>query len=304
MTPQLTIRSTPNSCIAEAAGLVFAHLPEEIRRQRCEELIEGLALGNVPGGLFEARRGERLVGAVFAETHPGRSAIVHPPRVVGNETEETKAALLHAAVDYLAQCKVRVAHLLVPHCTNADDELFGRAGFEFLAVLHYLACERDRFPARQPHSDVQFVPYGDAPSEHARLCRAIEATYEATLDCPGLSGVRAIDDVVAGYRAIGVFAPERWLFVRHSDQDVGCLLLADHPKEDLWELVYMGLIPSARGRGWGRQIVQHAVWLTGQARRSRLVAAVDAANLPALNAYRAAGFQCWDQRIAYQRQFS
>ena len=86
--------------------------------------------------------------------------------------------------------------------------------------------------------------------------------HEGTLDCARrLNGVRDIDDVVNGYQATGVFCPEKWQFVRSDGRDVGVLLLADHPKAKHWELMYMGLIPEVRGRGWGRQITRYAQWL-------------------------------------------
>ena len=91
--------------------------------------------------------------------------------------------------------------------------------------------------------------------------RLVERTYEGTLDCTALNGVRDIDDVINGYQATGVFRPENWLFVRSGGQDVGVLLLADHPQARHWELMYMGLVPEVRGRGWGRQIARYAQWL-------------------------------------------
>jgi ribosomal protein S18 acetylase RimI-like enzyme len=75
--------------------------------------------------------------------------------------------------------------------------------------------------------------------------------------------------------------------------------LADHPQEENWELVYMGLVPSARGNGWGREVVRHAQWLTRQAGRPRLVLAVDAANHPAVAMYTCAGFRAWGRRRVY-----
>ena len=76
-----------------------------------------------------------------------------------------------------------------------------------------------------------------------------------------------IDDVIAGYRATGVFRAENWLIVQHDGQDVGVLILADHPQARHWELVYMGLVPEARGCGWGREITQHAQTLAERAQR-------------------------------------
>ena len=32
---------------------------------------------------------------------------------------------------------------------------------------------------------------------------------------------------------------------------IGCLILTDYPEHAIWELIYMGVLPAARGRGWG-----------------------------------------------------
>jgi ribosomal protein S18 acetylase RimI-like enzyme len=65
----------------------------------------------------------------------------------------------------------------------------------------------------------------------------------------------------------------------------------------------MGLVPSARGCGWGRQIAQHAQYLVQRAQVERIVLAVDAANEPALRMYDRAGFKSWDRRTVYVRFF-
>jgi ribosomal protein S18 acetylase RimI-like enzyme len=122
-------------------------------------------------------------------------------------------------------------------------------------------------------------------------------TYEGTLDCPSIDGQRAPADILEGYASTGVFRPEHWLMAKHEDAAVGCLLLADHPPDQL-ELVYMGLVPAARGRHWGTWLVRQAQWLARQAGRQRLVVAVDLANTPAVKLYRAEGFVKWETRKA------
>lgn len=112
-----------------------------------------------------------------------------------------------------------------------------------------------------------------------------------------------MDEVLTSYRDTGEFDPQRWLIVQHEDRDVGCLLLADHPAADQWELVYMGLMAEARGRGFGLPLVQYAQWLTRLADRPRLVVAVDGANGPAMSVYDSAGFVSWDQRVVFWRKF-
>jgi GNAT superfamily N-acetyltransferase len=113
--------------------------------------------------------------------------------------------------------------------------------------------------------------------------------------------VQDCGDVLAGYRATSSFDPSRWFVARHSGQDVGCLLLADIADANQWLLVYMGLLPAARGRGLGIEMVRHAQWLCGQAGRARMVLAVDAENAPAVEIYAAAGFVAWDRRSVWLR---
>jgi ribosomal protein S18 acetylase RimI-like enzyme len=129
----------------------------------------------------------------------------------------------------------------------------------------------------------------------------VERTYEGTLDCTALNGVRTIDDVINGYQATGMFRQENWMVVRRGDEDVGVLLLADHPTAEHWELMYMGLIPEVRGRGWGGQITRHAQFSAAASNVKRIVVAVDATNVPAVAMYRKAGFEIWDRRTVYAR---
>ena len=81
-----------------------------------------------------------------------------------------------------------------------------------------------------------------------------------------------------------------------ENTDVGCLLLADHPSQDQLELVYMGLVPSARGRGWGESSFAKLCRVARNCGRARVVLAVDSANWPALAMYRRAGFAEFERR--------
>ncbi len=75
--------------------------------------------------------------------------------------------------------------------------------------------------------------------------------------CAFVQGLRSIDDVLAGYKAVGVYDPSRWFLVCAIDQnppgrrDLGCLLLTEHSAEKNWELIYFGVVPEARGSGLG-----------------------------------------------------
>lgn len=244
--------------------------------------------------LWVATRGPRLVGAAWCQPQPGRTAGVAPPQVAGGEPATTAVALLTGIVRAARASGLVLLQALLEfdHGPAFDD--FRGAGFQHVADILYLASGREHFPVERPTGPLSFVPYTEPL--HERCERAIERSYEHTLDCPRLNGVRTAADVLAGYRATGQFDPARWLLVQAAGSDVGCLILADHAAADQWELVYMGLAPEARGRGWGLAIVRHAQWLAGRAGRARLVLAVDAANAPAIAQYAAAGFAAWDRR--------
>ena len=227
------------------------------------------------------------------------TALVWPPRLVSGEPGTTAERLLAAMADYLARERICIAYALLEPGMEDDAPRLRGVGFEPIAELLYLFCPEERLPVSPSAGPVRFESYCRA--NHERFARVVEATYEETLDCPRLNGLRRIDDVLAGYRATGVFSPGRWLLVRRQNEDVGCLLLADHPGQESCELVYMGLVPAARGSGWGKDVARHAQWLTRDAGRRRLVLAVDSANGPAIRTYAMLGFEAWDRRNVYLR---
>lgn len=298
----LSIASVPPADYADALDLAFSHLDAEERRRQVESILTAAAADELAlAGLFGAYRKGRLVGALFSQLQPGKTATLWLPRV---ELAQPAAAdrLLGAACDWFRCSGVRIGQVLLESASPAEEELLLRWGFPYLADLFYLVSLEEQFPAVPPVTPLEFEPYSDA--NHERLTRVVEATYTGTCDCPALNGVRQIDDVLAGYRATGVFDPQRWLLVRHAGRDVGCLLLADHAQHDNFELVYMGVLATERGHAWGIHLARHAQWMTRQAGRPRLVLAVDAANEPAISVYAAAGFQAWDRRRVYLRVFS
>ncbi len=298
----LRIADVPQQQRGHALELVFGYVEPADRQRQIDEIFAFQRDGATLGGLIGAWRGDRLVGAMFSQTQPGKTAVVWLPRLVDGETASTAPALLAASWKFLESQRVVLAHVLLENVDPADEALVRQAGFDFLADLLYLVSTSDVFPTTLSATGLDFEPYRE--TEHARLARIVEATYEATLDCPGLEGVRNADDALAGYRATGVFDPSRWLIARHGQGDVGCLLLADQPRQENMELVYMGVIATARGQGWGKQLAHHAQWLARLAGRARLVLAVDSRNMPAIQTYAAVGFRAWQRRRLYVRQFS
>ena len=247
-----------------------------------------------------------LIGAVLAQIQAGRVAMVRPPRLSDVQRPEIAEALLHGVCEQLCSSSMSMAHVLFETVDENDDRALRGCGFTRLAELLYMSCEQSYFPAKRPSQSpladrLDFEPYTAA--NHDRFSQTVEKTYNQTLDCPRLNGVRSIEDVLAGYRDLGEFSPERWFIVSHQGCDVGCLVIADHPEHDSCELVYMGIVASARGHGWGKEIAQYAKWVTSTANRPRLVLAVDSENRPAIDMYSSVGFRVWEKRIVYAKFF-
>jgi len=286
---------------AEAVALVLADLAPSQRREIAGGLPDaGNTADRTDEPLYVALRDGRLTGAAWGQRQAGNIAVFWPPQLASGEHAATADQLAEAVVGALDRSAIEMMQVVLPAIDDSVIELLNHVGFRHLADLIYLTCEANRFPSsRSAASELEFVAYDDA--QRHRLETLIERTYEGSLDCAALNGARSIDEVVNGYQATGMFRPENWLFVRHDRADVGVLLMADHAAAGHWELMYMGLTPEARGRGWGGQITRHAQVLAGRAKVQRIVVAVDEKNIPALRMYGRTGFEAWDRRTVYIR---
>ena len=203
-----------------ALELVFGYLAPADRRPQIDEILARPRSGATPDGLIGAWRNGRLVGAVLSQVQPGKTAEFWLPRLAAGEPESTAASLWSASWGFLASRRVVLALVLLEQGSEAEETRLRQEGVDRLADLLYLVSQEDDFPAVLPVSPLDFVPYRE--TDHDRLVRIVEATYEATCDCPQMEGVRNTHDVLAGYRATGEFDPGRWLIVRHAGSDVGC----------------------------------------------------------------------------------
>ena len=88
------------------------------------------------------------------------------------------------------------------------------------------------------------------------------------------------------HRAAGRFVAERWCLGRipGKPEAASVLLMAEIPGRDVWEVVYLGLTPAARGHGLGRAVLRHALELA-ERHVPGLELAVDCRNRPATRLY-------------------
>lgn len=296
-----------------ALNLVLRGLPDDVREPFLAGLLVGDAAAAGSSELWWAvepnlqRPTElRLLGAVWSQGRSGDSAIIWPPQWATLRDPAQRDPLLAALLKSLAASGVTLAQSLLVDRNAPEATVLCSCGFEHLADLRYLSATAAIGEPSQS-TGLEFVPI-DATNE-VRLAEIMEETYVRTLDCPALNGLRRPADVLLEYQAIGTAGRKLWRLVRRRDDniavgtktkwtDVGCLLLADHPSQMQVELVYMGIVPSARGRKLGEAVVREALRIAAAEGREQVVLAVDAANFPAVAMYERCGFAEIDRRTA------
>ena len=144
---------------------------------------------------------------------------------------------------------------------------------------------------------LDYRPYD--PADPALFHETVRQTYESTLDCPELNGARDVADVLAGHRGGGRFDPARWFLALSDGRPVGVLILMESAETAEWETSYVGVVPEARRRGVGRELMGKAVAEARAAGASALTLSVDARNRPARELYRGLGFELFDRREVF-----
>jgi GNAT superfamily N-acetyltransferase len=232
------------------------------------------------------------VGAVLILERPGRvGLVVMTPVQACPLPMARQAELIALASQRCLAGRVQLVQALAGPDEVETVQVLLRAGFDKLATLRQFETDPDSAggaaDASGQEDAFEWVAY--RKEDEARWIRLIRQTYVQTLDCPGLAGMRSGPDILAGHRAAGLFRPDSWWIARLEGQDVGCLLINDVPDASGKEIVYLGLVPSVRGRGLSAVLLARALGWSARQGAQALRVAVDARNTPAIRAYQRAG---------------
>ncbi|MBI1337120.1 MAG: GNAT family N-acetyltransferase [Phycisphaera sp.] len=239
--------------------------------------------------LWCAMRGERVMASAMLVPSAGRAGMVFTsPLSVADEVAVTGQLVREACRSQGAMRLNLVQALLDPH-QKLEARAMASAGFTDLATLVYMQ-RRANLPSKPMslergieavHFDEQTRPIFE---------RAILASYEQTLDCPGLLGLREIGDIIAGHMATGRFDPRLWWALHKQGEPVGVMLLNTVPQRAAMEVVYLGLSVPFRGQGLAHRLLEHGLGTARDHGVTSLILAVDEANAPAVRLYRSLGF--------------
>ena len=254
------------------------------------------------GGLHVAQRGGKLVSGILPVVSPGRTMLLLCP--AGNQGKGTDAAtarLIDPVCRHGASRGIELAQTLIDPQDEALATLFTVGGFAKMAELHYLQGQPGAADASFPPLPAGMAWTAYSAENHELFGQVILQSYQNSLDCPALNGRRDIDDIIAGHQASGIFDPQLWFLLREGERPLGVLLLSESLRSDSIELVYLGLIPAARGRGLAELMMRQASASVAARHQPRLCLAVDSQNTPALKLYYRHGMHRIASKLALLR---
>lgn len=252
--------------------------------------------------IFWARRDGAISAAAMVVANPGRAGMIFysPPAAVGVDRSALSATIRLASLEGIKAGLSFVQALL--ESPSDDDVLILRdSGFQMLAELIYMSLDLQAHKEQlhMPPQENEYLWKTMLEVSQQQLAELLSRTYEKSLDCPALSGLRQMDDVIASHKSCGRFNPQYWWVPCLQGKPAGCILVNDYPQLDSADVVYLGVVPEFRGRSLARIMLRRAGRFAWQRGLASLTLAVDAANVYALKAYEAEGFVQKGRRVAY-----
>jgi len=295
------IRPAHDSELQTAVRLILATAsghPDEMQVRECLRLAG--AHRQDAGGIWLAEQGGRVLSAVMPVVSPGKTMLLFvPTHLHGEQQTVLTRKLIDALCGRAAQQGVHLAQALLEVHDEGLQGMLIACGFGKLAELLYLQAAVGKVAEPTLPPGCNWLTY--SPSRHELFASTILATYQDSFDCPGLNGLRTIDDILAGHRATGDFDPEHWFILCEEQTPVGAVLLSKVLRTDVTELVYLGLIPQRRGHGLADILMRRAAAMAMASKHGRLSLAVDAGNVPALKLYWRHGMQVIGRKLALLR---
>lgn len=238
-------------------------------------------------GLFVARAGGKLRAAALVQALPGALGVAWAPR---GDSAEAIDAVVTAACEWLRSRGVKVCQAFAAAEEAADMAPLERAGFVHTTQLVFLQRDVPRGGFSVPRAPQVTVAEDELSSE--ALAAVLLATHEGTRDCPELNAPRTPAEVLAGF-----VPPKAGRVCRadHGGHAVGVFTFETAPG-GVAELTYIGVVPAARGRGFGSDVLNLALAAVGLSGASTLTVAVDVRNAPAMKLYARHGFAEYDRR--------
>ncbi len=258
--------------------------------------------GGTVGGLYLVEAAGQVMGACAVLDLPGGvSLLMLSPPLPGHQPEGL-AELLALAGRAARDRGRRFAQIMSePDMADQLRPALLVAGFSHLALLQYMQRSAYDPVAIQPVEGITWLTLADAGEDS--FAETISRTYIESRDCPDLTGIRTMQDVTDSHRGGGEFDPHGWYLLQQHGEPAGVLITARTPFRANLEVVYVGLVPTARGKGLGRVCMHRAIQRARDLALAGVTLAVDAANPPACRLYTGMGFSVYAMKDVWIQVF-
>lgn len=251
--------------------------------------------------LWVSRDGQRSQAAVLIVPGAGKTGVLFVSPVNGRTGVSHVSGLIRHALSQIQPGDIRLVQALLDPGERLVQDALAQANCEHLAELIYMQgdSQNGALDTTMQCGTLTLTALPWSESRRELFGNAITASYQDTLDCPGLLGVRDIDDIIDGHLSTGRPEPGDWTVWMDGDQPAAVLLVAESAAKIGYELVYLGVAKPYRGKGLGRKLMCRALRLAHQCASRRLFLAVDAKNTPAVALYRDLGFRASTRKTAW-----
>ncbi|MDF1744813.1 MAG: GNAT family N-acetyltransferase [Gimesia sp.] len=286
----ITVASALTAELSEASAFIFADTAIADRETQIQEFLDSITSGKVDQNqILIARESGTLIGVgilVFTDT---ATAFIWPPFTERNDCAE---ALLKEMVKRIEHSEVSIGQALLDPGLMKQRRLLSQNGFPHLTNLIFMrhpltAINQSASPDEAPLEWIKF----DERQNRQRFLALLELTHESSHDCPELNQIRTAEESLESHRSSGDSNEKFWYLFHKEEIDLGVLLLSEHQEDNVWEVVYMGVAPEQRGKGYGTAFIQHGLHEAQSHGQIAVILAVDHKNSYAIKIYEDMGFQ-------------
>lgn len=271
---------------------------ESSRTQNALDTLQNDSAKGVVGVVRESFSGHMVAGS-YTAAMAGGVVSIGAVRIDRNDVLDQTVALLRGTLSQYVKNQVELIQAIATEFTVLERQVLEGIGLRYLAHLDHLVLflENEKRAAGKAvdalGSSAQDLRLREfRAGDEATLERVVTDSYIDTLDCPLLGDLRTGKAAVEGYLA-NRDQKHSWWFAEVAGEVIGCLLLWERAPA-IWELTYMGIIPSARGRKFGAVLLEAAIAIANQMGAGQLVLSVDRENQPATRLYHQRGFYCYN----------
>ena len=279
-----------------AFGIAYGRSQPDQRSRQVERLSTMVERGEFPAaGVFLARRGAKVVGAMLAQPMPGRTAVVCPPNAIDREAEDR---LIESALNYLKKQNAHTAQCFLDADETSLAEPLLRHGFRHVTRIgNYL---RLTAMAGRCQYDVPTTLRFQSDDVQDRIRFTLNSTYVESLDIPEAFEEMSAEEILTGFS----HGPQRtWWLASQDGIDLGVLLIGNTDQPGVGELVYFGVIPEYRGRGIGASVLDFALKQFEEKGIGDVYLSVDERNAPAIRLYESRGFRRFQSQELFLLKF-